>query len=109
MATLHSALSAGSMNATVVKATSGRLFAGLMVGNVNAAVRYLKVYDKATTPDPTSDTPIFRIPIPAGHTFTFPFGYYFVNGLGYVMVTGAGDTSEDAVAENEIFLSLEYD
>lgn len=47
-----------------VKATAGYL-RSLVVTNINAAVRYIQVHNKASAPA-GADTPIWSIPIPAG-------------------------------------------
>jgi hypothetical protein len=64
-ATPYSYISAASANqdSQVVKASAGLVYA-IQVFNINAAARYLKVYDKATAPT-SADTPVKRILIPA--------------------------------------------
>jgi hypothetical protein len=45
-----------------IKASAGQVFA-LTVYNVNAAVRYLHLYNKATAPTVGTDTPVMTIPM----------------------------------------------
>lgn len=112
-ATMHSLISAASVNATVVSATPGQIY-GLQVFNLNAAARYLKLYDKATTPAQT-DTPVKRLLIPGGGTtvgagFVYPavYGLEFLLGIGYRLTTGIADSDTGAVAASEILVNMDY-
>lgn len=105
-------ISAASTNATSLKASAGTLYSITAV-NLNAAVRYLKLYNKASAPTVGTDTPVATIPIPAsttgaGFTVEFPFGFDFATGIAYALTTGAGDADTGAVAANEIFLVGTY-
>lgn len=108
-------ISAASTNGTTIKSSGGFLF-GICVVNLNAAVRYLKLYDKsggAGVPDPATDTPVMTIPIPgntagAGVTFWTECGIWFPSGIQLLLTTGAADTNSGAVAANEIFVNLLY-
>lgn len=96
-------VSAGSINATVVKASAGRLYS-VDFHNFNAAARVIKIYDKATAPVPGSDTPVLVIPLAAtaGASRTWPGGLPFANGISFVAVTGATLTDATAVSANDI-------
>jgi lysophospholipase L1-like esterase len=60
-------ISANSTNATSVKASAGSV--GLIVvSNINAAVRYLKMYNKASAPTVGTDTPVMTIAVPPNQT-----------------------------------------
>ncbi len=101
-------VSLASINATVVVTGPGRL-CQVIVGNANAAVRYLKFYDKASSPTLASDTPFLVIPIPPANAAPpINCDIPFVQGLGFVMTTGGADTNTGAVAADEIFLTLTY-
>lgn len=105
-------ISAATNNATLAKATNGQVF-GWYITNINAAVRYLKIYDKATSPTVGTDTPVMTIAIPgntagAGSTVFFPTGIEFQNGIGYGIVTGVGDSDNTAVSADEIVVNLFY-
>jgi hypothetical protein len=74
-------ISAASTNATSLKGSAGVLFAVYAV-NLNAAIRYLKFYNKASAPTVGSDTPVLTLPIPAsatgaGFLFVFDSGWAF--------------------------------
>ena len=110
--TLHSAVSAASANATNVKASAGKLH-GLYVSNINAATRYIKLYNSASAPTAGSGTPVMRLMIPGsttggGFTMSIPHGIAFSSGIGYTLVTGADDTSSTGVAASELLVNLWY-
>jgi hypothetical protein len=103
--------SAAGTNRTTIKA--GRtMLCGAWAYNANAAVRYLKIYDKGSAiPEPASDRPVLVLPIPAlGLVQLFPGALYMpLNlGLGISLVTGAADTDATAVAANDIKVVLAY-
>lgn len=105
-------ISAASTNATSVKASAGEL--GLIYAvNLNAAVRYLKLYNKASAPTVGTDTPVATLPIPAsttgaGFSLPIPEGLAFSTGIAYAVTTGYADADTGAVAAGEIFLLLGY-
>lgn len=109
---IYRRISTADTNAAVVKNTAGTL-AGWHITNTNAAVRYLKIYDKATTPTVGSDTPKLTLAIPgsvygAGSTVTLPKHVAFTNGIGIALTTAATDADTGAVAANEILVNLFY-
>jgi hypothetical protein len=108
--TVTGAISAATNNATVVKASAGQVYS-IHACNINAAVRYLKLYNKATAPTCGTDVPVMRIPIPASNctpTIPFPIGAAFGTGIGFCIVTGAADTDNTATAANEQFVNITY-
>lgn len=106
-------ISAATTNSTLIKSSTGNLYF-LSVSNVNAAVRYLKVYNKATAPTVGTDTPIFTFLIPgntagAGSNLCIPtIGINFSLGLGIGITTGVADSDTGAVAANEIVVNYGY-
>lgn len=105
-------LSAASNNATVVKASAGRVLA-ISVNNVNASARYLKLYDKATTPAPATDNALLKLVIPLAATsavhLAFPGGVKFANGIGFALVTGISDTDNTSVSASEHVVNVVFD
>lgn len=102
--------SAASTNATVVKSSAGTLF-GISVSNINAAVRYLKLYNKASAPTVGTDVPVLTIPLPAGSCQVLSFGsrgLRFSTGIGFALTTGAADSDTAAVAASEIKVATSY-
>lgn len=95
--------SAASTNATVAKAKAGHLFS-VMGQNANAAVRYLKIYDKATAPTVGTDVPKLTIAIGASGVFSHHLQapLAFANGIAYAMTTGAADADATAVGAGDI-------
>lgn len=106
-------LSAASTNATSLKASAGKLMS-LYAVNLNAAVRYLKFYNKASAPTVGTDTPVATYPIPASSTgagFILhlpPDGVAFSTGIAYAVTTGVADSDTGAVAANDIIINGSY-
>ena len=92
----------------IVKATAGTLFS-IAAHNLNAAVRYLKIYDKATAAT-EADTPKFTIPLPTGalQPITFPAGVAFANGIGIRCVTELADNGATGASASETIVNLTY-
>lgn len=110
--TPHKTVSAASTNATSVKGSAGQLYE-IMASNVNAAARYLKLYDKATAPTVGTDTPVWTLIIPGntaggGICKTIPKGLAFANGIAFALTTEATDAGTTAVAANELVVNLGY-
>jgi len=105
-------VSGASNNATVVKASAGRVLA-ISVNNVNAAARYLKLYNKATTPAPATDNASLKLVIPLAATsavhLAFPGGVKFASGIGFALVTGISDTDNTSVAASEHVVNIVFD
>jgi hypothetical protein len=99
---------AASTNATSVKASAGNLFK--IVGTqVNAAARYLKLYNKASAPTVGTDTPIWTFYLPptavGGGLFTLDFGaqpLYFATGIAYALTTAAADADTGALTAGDV-------
>ncbi len=101
--------SAASTNGTVIKGSAGTLWS-VCVSNINAAIRYLKLYNSATVTVGTT-TPILTIAIPAGGTVQFDGGsngIRFATGICLGITTGAADNDTGAVAANEIKVATTF-
>ena len=110
--TPYKLISAATTNATSVKASAGQLY-GIQVFSINAAARYLKLYDKASAPTVGTDTPVKVILIPgntagAGAVHHIEKGVAFANGIAFALTTGIQDSDTAAVAANEIVVNLDY-
>lgn len=105
--------SAATTNATSLKATPG-IVGMIVVTNVNAAVRYLKFYNKATAPTVGTDTPLLVFAIPASTTgggIAVPVpdkGIAFSTGIAFALTTGATDADTNAVGANDIIVNIAY-
>jgi hypothetical protein len=104
---------AATINATVVKASAGRLFK-VKGYNAKAAVVYLKFWNKTTTPAPASDTAliVFSFPLKASEQFDIdltPLGFAFSTGIGYTLSTGSANADVTAlVAADIVGLNVMY-
>jgi len=92
----------------VVKASSAVL-CGYSITNINAAIRFVKLYNKATAAS-AADTPVLVIGIPAGQTvsLTIPGGLVFSAGISARCVTTIPDAGATGAAANEIATQLFY-
>lgn len=111
-ATPVSTVSAASTNATSLKASAGQVYS-VTASNINAAIAYLKFYNKASAPTVGTDTPVYVFPIPgnaagAGVTHSFPCGLEFTTGIAWALTTGATVASTGAVAASEVIVSIGY-
>lgn len=102
-------ISAGSGDATVVKASKGRLH-GIQMTNTNAAVRYLKLHNVSTAPTAgtTAVEMVIALPpnVPVNIWFEQPI--VFSAGISYTLVTTAPDSGSTGVAANELTGSIFY-
>lgn len=110
--TMHRTLSAATTNATNVKSSAGQVYA-LQVFNVNAAARYLKLYNSASAPTAGAGTPVKTYVIPgntAGNGFTIEVskGMAFSSGIGFTITAAMADNDTTAVAANEIVVNIDY-
>lgn len=101
-------ISTASTNATVVKASAGQLY-GWSVTNTNAAARYLKFHNSATTPTAGTGV-VFTVGIPAtsGSNFEIAGGIAFSTGIAFTTVTGIADSDNAAVGASDLNINLFY-
>lgn len=106
------ATAAADQDAQVVKASPGTLYS-VIVTSVNAAVRYLKIYDKASAPS-SADTPVMILMIPGSTTgggVTVPIpacGLAFAAGIAIRLTTGVANNNASAVTTQEHVVSMIY-
>ena len=97
---------AASVNATIVKASGGRVYK-ITGQNAAAAVRYIKLYNKATAPAET-DTPVATFNVAASLPFDIDFGdigLHFPAGISYRLTVLNADADTTALTAADI-LSL---
>ena len=107
LTTFHLA-SAGSTNATSVKASAGQLY-GWYIYNSNAAARKVAFHNTAGTP--TAGASVFFslvIPPSSGANVLGAIGIPFSTGIGITTVTGLADSDSAAVAANDLIINLFY-
>ncbi|MGY3392937.1 hypothetical protein ACVWW6_005528 [Bradyrhizobium sp. USDA 3311] len=100
---------AATTNATNAKGSAGRLYS-IQGYNAATAVRYLKLYNKATAPTVGTDTPVKTLVLPpGGFAFDWPIGYSFGTGIGYGLTTGSADNDTGALTAGDVLgLNLDY-
>jgi hypothetical protein len=93
----------------LIRAGAGGVW-GWHLRNANAAVVFVKFYDKATAPAVGTDTPVMTIAVPAGAavTVTLPFSVKFTLGIGIGAVTGVADANTTAPAANDLTANVFY-
>lgn len=104
-------LSANNTTGISVKGSAGQIF-GIIATNVNAAARFLKIYN-TSSPTVGTTTPAMTIPIPgntsgAGLVFTLPSGIAFGTSIGIGITTGVADNDTGAPAANEVVVNILY-
>ena len=96
--------SAATTNATLIKASAGRLF--LIIGRNNAAsIRYLKFYNKASAPTVGTDVPVLTIALDASSRFEIdlnPYGQFFTTGIAFAITGAVADNDTTAIAAADI-------
>jgi hypothetical protein len=107
-ASIRHVISAATTNATVVKASAGRV-AGWNISNTNAAFRYVKFHNQTTTPTAGSGV-VATVAIPPNSNvhFELPAGIGFSSGIGITTVTGAADNDTNAVGLNDLIIDIYY-
>ena len=108
-ATLSRVTSASSTNATSVKGSAGRLYSVRLFNSATSA-RYVKFYDKATSPTVGTDTPLFILPLPAGGGYSEPFDFpvSFASGIAYAITGGIADNDTTAVTAADVNGFIQY-
>lgn len=105
-------ISAATTNATSVKASAGQV-CGWSISNVNAAARFVKLYNKASAPTVGTDVPVMTILVPGATTggqavYQNDFCIAFATGIALATTTGVADADTGAVAASEIVVNLFY-
>lgn len=108
--TVHKTVSAASTNATSVKASAGRV-RRVIASNVNASVRYLKLYNKASAPTVGTDVPVFTICMGGGTTNkaeVFEIDCDFSTGIAFATTTEATDAGSTGISASESVIHIIY-
>jgi hypothetical protein len=102
---------AASTNATSAKAAAGTVYA-IEALNTSAAVKYLKLYNKASAPTVGTDTPVRTIALPPNNArtyVTFPSGRYFSTGIAYALTGAAADNDTTALTAGDVVgVNIDY-
>jgi len=96
-------------NAGEVVTAKRTILCGYSITNINAAIRFVKLYNKATAAS-SSDTPVLVIGVPTNQTvsLTIPGGLVFSAGISARCVTTIPDAGATGAAANEIATQLFY-
>jgi hypothetical protein len=105
-------VSAATNNAQVVKNTAG-FIRGIQAFNLNAAPRYLKIYDKATVPAPGTDTALLQksLMIPgntAGAGFALDLNIALNSGISIAIVSGIANNDNTSISANEVVVNIDF-
>lgn len=100
---------AATTNATNLKATAGMIY-GISAMNASAAIKYVRIYNKATAPTVGTDIPILVVAIPATSSkeIVFPMGLKLATGIGYAITGAAAATDATAVAAGDVQLLINW-
>jgi hypothetical protein len=98
---------AATNNATNSKGSAGILH-DISASNINAAFRYLKIYDKATAPTIGTDTPKRVVPLPPNSSIQQTVDLECTAGIGWGLVTGIANSDNTAPAANENIVGLSW-
>lgn len=103
-------IAAASTNATSVRNAATTI--GLLTAhNLSAAVKFLKIYNKASAPTVGTDVPVHTIPIPANGMVNFPIpaaGLRLSTGFALAITGAVADADATAVAANDVVVNWEY-
>ena len=102
--------SLASTNALTIKGSSAML-ASMQGFNLAATNRFLKLYNKVSTPVPGTDTPIAIITLPPNQSFKVDIpamGWRFTLGLGIAITGGISDSDVTAIGADEVVVNWVY-
>ena len=96
-------MSAASTNATSTKASAGQIY-GWYFYNNTASAKFVKFYNKASSPTVGTDTPTETIAIPSngGTNIEFSMGVPYATGIAYAITGAIADNDTTAVAANDV-------
>lgn len=105
-------ISAAGTNVNGLKTVAGKVYS-IIAMNLTATVKFLKIYNKATSPIVGTDVPLMTIPIPgnaagAGFAHTFGIGVNFSVGIFLALTTGVADTDATGVGLNDVVVNIDY-
>lgn len=102
--------SAATTNATSIKTSAGTVYS-VTASNINAATRFVKLYNLATAPTVGTSVPVLTIPVPSNNVVNIEFGttgHRFTTGIALAITASAADSDATAVAAREIKVITSY-
>lgn len=102
-------VSTADTNAVTIKAATGQLY-GYDISNTTASWRYVKLFNKATTPVPGTDTPFKTIGVPPGGKAQRDFtnGIAMSLGIGLAAVANIADNDNTAISAGDLDIEVEW-
>lgn len=112
VSTPYRRISTADTNTASIKAAAGTVY-GWSIGNLNAAARYVKLYNKASVPVVGTDTPFLTLPIPgntagAGSNLALPGGIAFGTGIALAITANAADADATVIGAGDVILNVFY-
>ena len=110
-ATVSKTITVAGTNAKLIKTGKSAIYF-LHVTNqaLLGALRYIKIYDKATIPVVGTDIPVLTFPIQNGLgtplQISVTDGIPFVNGIGIAVTVNIGDLDVTAITAGDVIVSL---
>lgn len=103
---------AASTNATSLKGSAGQIYGWALFNNATTA-RFVKIYNKASSPTVGTDTPAFTIIVPggtagAGTNVEFSMGIPLGTGVAYAITAGIADSDTTSTAADDVHGVLLY-
>ena len=102
--TASNVTSATSTNATIIKASAGTIYS-ITANNIGSVVRYIKIYNLATSPVVGTTVPILTITLPPTSEKNISFGalgHRLSAGIGMAITSGALDTDATNAVAGEV-------
>ncbi|HEY5549587.1 MAG TPA: hypothetical protein VIK37_00020 [Candidatus Saccharimonadales bacterium] len=92
-----------------IKSSAGQIY-GWFLFNTSTVIRYVKLYNKSSSPIVGLDKPMMTIPLPAGGgaNVNFTSGIHFSRGIGIAATTGVADSSTGQPADGDIIVNIIY-
>lgn len=101
-------VSGASTNATIVKASAGRLL-GWSVANTTASWKYVKLHNSATAPTAGAGVVgVIQVPPNGLAQFKLEGGIAHSTGISFTTTTGSADADATAVAAGDLIIDLYY-
>lgn len=107
---IHHKVSAATTNATVIKASRGKII-GFSCYNTNNSIRKVAFHNTASTPTAGTTAIVWAVVVPANGSAVVhlpPEGIEFSSGIAYTMVTGVADSNSTAVGASELVMGVVY-
>lgn len=102
-------VAAAGLNSGVVKAAAGQV-TSVHAANIGPTMTFLKLYNKATTPVPATDTPIAIYGIPPYGVITLDLTspVQCATGIALLLTTGAAHTDATGVTVGSVVWTLGF-